>query len=275
MLVKIVTGVILAAVALGGILLAPAWILAPVLALVFLGALDEFVRLPGPGVMRVSDRVVTALAGAALLAVAVAAPDARVFPWMVTALSVGLLAVMLAVLANPLGPDDMPRAGLRAAHCLGGLGYVGLLSAVALQLVREGDAGRYVILVAGLVTWLNDTMAYFGGKALGRRKMYPAVSPNKTWEGSVSGMFGSVGGALLAWALLMPDSPVLPVVGFALVGGALGQAGDLAESVFKRAYGVKDSGAFLPGHGGFLDRVDAFLFVGPVAWFWYFQWFPL
>lgn len=275
MLVKVLTGVVLAAVALAGILLAPPWLLGPVLAIVFLGALDEFVRLPGPAVMRTSDRVVTAVAGAALLAVAVAAPEALVFPWLVTALALGVLAVLLAVLANPLGVDDMPRAGLRAAHCMGGLGYVGLLSAVALLLVREGEAGRYVILVAGFVTWMNDTMAYFGGKTMGRHKMYPAVSPNKTWEGSFTGMLGSVGGALLVWGILQPDTPVLPLLGFALVGGALGQAGDLAESVFKRAYGVKDSGTFLPGHGGFLDRVDAFLFVAPVAWFWFFRWVPL
>jgi len=105
--------------------------------------------------------------------------------------------------------------------------------------------------------------------------MYPAVSPNKTWEGSVSGMLGSVAGALIVRALLLPEAPLAPLVGFALVGGVLGQAGDLVESVFKRSCGVKDSAGILPGHGGFLDRVDAFLFVAPVAYFWFFQWFPV
>jgi phosphatidate cytidylyltransferase len=134
------------------------------------------------------------------------------------------------------------------------------------------------VLTAGVVTWLNDTMAYFGGKLLGKRipaKMYPLISPNKTWIGSIWGMAGSVGGVfLLRWAFGV-DYPWLPLLGLGLVGGALGQLGDLAESMFKRSAGVKDSGNLLPGHGGMLDRIDAFLFVGPITWLWIFVWFPV
>lgn len=271
MLVKIVTGVLLAAVALAGILFAPFAVVAPVAAVVFLMAQDEFVRLPGPRV-KTADRIAVALAGAAVLAAAILFPEATVFRGIATAFALGVVAILLVVL---FAPHPMDQAGPRASHGIAGLAYVGLLSAIMLLILRDehGDEGRFIVLIAGVVTWGNDTMAYFGGKTFGRHKMYPAVSPNKTWEGSVSGMAGSVAGALIVRAILRPDAPLVPLLGFALVGGALGQVGDLVESVFKRTWGVKDSAGFLPGHGGFLDRIDAFLFVAPVAYFWFFWWF--
>ncbi len=273
MLVKIATGLVLAAVALVGILKAPFLWVAPVAVAVFLLALDEFVRLPGRQVKAV-DRVVAALAGASVLAAASLLPMDRAFQGIATALALGVIAILVAVLFTP---HPIEQAGARASHGVGGLAYVGLLGAISLLILRDehGDTGRYVLLLAGVVTWGNDTMAYFGGKTFGRHKMYPAVSPNKTWEGSVSGMIGSVAGALLIRALLLPDITLPSLVGFALVGGALGQVGDLVESLFKRTWGVKDSGDLLPGHGGFLDRIDAFLFVAPMAWFWFFWWFPI
>jgi len=118
-------------------------------------------------------------------------------------------------------------------------------------------------------------MAYFGGKLFGRSKMYPAISPNKTWAGSISGMIGSIGGVFAIRAIFGIDYPWLPLLGLGIVGGVLGQLGDLAESMFKRSAGVKDSGNLLPGHGGMLDRIDAFLFVAPITWLWLFVWFPV
>lgn len=271
MLVKVLTGLVLAAVALAGILFGPFAAVAPVAVVVFLLAQDEFLRLPGPRVKTV-DRVVVALAGATLLAAAALLPEAVLFRGITSAFALGVIAILVVVL---LAPHPMEQAGDRAGHGIAGLAYVGLLSALTLLILRDerGADGRFIILVAGVVTWGNDTMAYFGGKAFGRHKMYPAVSPNKTWEGSISGMIGSVAGALLVRAILNPEAPLAPLVGFALVGGVLGQVGDLVESVFKRTWGLKDSGGILPGHGGFLDRIDAFLFVAPVAWLWFFWWF--
>ncbi|MBC7660384.1 MAG: phosphatidate cytidylyltransferase [Chitinophagaceae bacterium] len=131
---------------------------------------------------------------------------------------------------------------------------------------KAGDA-RYIFLLCGLV-WCGDTGAYFAGRSLGKHKLAPRMSPNKTWEGAVGGIIASViGGSFLklyygesyvAWALIIPCC---------IFGGIFGQLGDLTESTFKRFSGVKDSGRIFPGHGGFLDRVDGLLFAAPIIWF--------
>lgn len=270
MLTKIATGLVLAGIALAALLFAPGWLLALLLGGVVLAALVEFVLLPDR--TRRFDAVVAGLAGLAPLAVAVTGDEQGVGLRLAGALGLAGIAALLAVLARP---GDIRDAGLRAGSLLAGLVYVAFLGALAMLLVRDarGQEGRYVILIVAVVTWGNDTMAYFGGKLMGRHKMAPRVSPNKTWEGSVWGMAGSVAGALIVRALAWPELALAPLLGFALVGGALGQAGDLVESLFKRTFAVKDSGGVLPGHGGFLDRIDAFLFTAPVGYFWFFHWF--
>lgn len=122
------------------------------------------------------------------------------------------------------------------------------------------------ILVVISATWLGDTMAYLVGRSMGRHPLVPRVSPNKTVEGAVGGLAGSALAGGLGVALFGLD--VGPPLG-ALVGGvvgAVGQVGDLAESLLKRQAGVKDSGGLIPGHGGALDRIDALLFALPVGW---------
>jgi phosphatidate cytidylyltransferase len=140
--------------------------------------------------------------------------------------------------------------------------YCGLLVAtlVALRL----RFGVPWVIMAFVVTWANDTFAYFTGHAFGRHKLFERVSPKKTWEGFGGGAVGSVVGALAVQQLLLPQalSPWAAVV-IGLGGAVLGPLGDLAESLVKRAAGVKDSGRIIPGHGGLLDRIDALLFVGP------------
>jgi len=277
MAVKIGTGVLLAALALAGILWAPFWLVGPLAGIVLLGALYEFLRLSGLALTR-GDLGVAVAGGAAVLAAAALASRDGLFAWMTTATMLAAVAMLLRVLATPLRqPEDLPRASTRALWMIGGLVYVTLLGAGWLVLMHDsmGSRGRALVLLAGFVTWMNDTMAYFGGKTMGRHRMYPAVSPNKTWEGSAWGMVGSLAGALGVRALLLPEAPLPSVIAFAVTGGALAQAGDLAESVFKRAAHVKDSAGFLPGHGGFLDRIDAFLFVLPWTVAWFLVWWPL
>jgi phosphatidate cytidylyltransferase len=147
-----------------------------------------------------------------------------------------------------------------------GVLYVGGLMSSAAALTVIPGRGTAALLTLFVVVWMGDTLAYFGGKALGRHKLYPAVSPKKTLEGSVAGLAGSVGGALLVDALVPTGLSPLSLVLLGLAGGAIEQAGDLSESVLKRCVGIKDSGNLLPGHGGMLDRIDGLLFAAPVVW---------
>ncbi len=125
---------------------------------------------------------------------------------------------------------------------------------------------RYVFFMCAIV-WSGDTGAYFSGRAFGRHKLAPKMSPNKTWEGAIGGLLASlVGGSLVKLAYDTEFAHWGLVVICSLVGGAFGQLGDLTESTFKRFSGVKDSGRIFPGHGGFLDRVDGLLFAAPVIW---------
>jgi phosphatidate cytidylyltransferase len=117
------------------------------------------------------------------------------------------------------------------------------------------------------VTWMNDTGAYFAGRALGRHKMIPRVSPSKTWEGFAGGLLFSLGAAFAVRAIGFPALTAPDCLFLGLAAGILGPTGDLAESSLKRGFGVKDSGKILPGHGGLLDRIDALLFTAPLFYF--------
>ena len=143
--------------------------------------------------------------------------------------------------------------------------YVGGLLATLALLHRHSHGGEWVLL-ALLLAWLGDTGAYFAGRALGRRSLFKTVSPTKTVEGGLGGIAGSLVGALTAHFLFLPELGLVQAFGLSLVGGSLGQIGDLCESLIKRSAGVKDSGRILPGHGGFLDRIDALLFTSAATW---------
>jgi phosphatidate cytidylyltransferase len=157
---------------------------------------------------------------------------------------------------------EIANAPRRIALAVLGAVYPGILLASVLPL-RLLARGEWWIVLALTVTWLNDTCAYFAGRAFGRHKLYERISPSKTWEGALGGAAGSIGGAMIVAAVWIPG---LPLWGAALIGSGaavLGPVGDLSESMLKRAYGAKDSGRLLPGHGGLLDRIDALLFNAP------------
>lgn len=214
------------------------------------------------------DITLKARSQATWFAVAVAAvvpflPVVR--PWETTAIFCGLTGVVLLwgwtwhLLNGPL-----PEAPVRTAHVLMGFMY-GTGGLVSLAAIRNLPDGGWWTVVALVVTWGNDTSAYFAGRFLGKHKLYPEVSPNKTWEGFFGGMAGSIGMLLIQRALFFPSLNVGDCVVLGVLGGVLGPAGDLCESMLKRAYGVKDSGNILPGHGGMLDRVDALIFNAPMV----------
>ena len=129
------------------------------------------------------------------------------------------------------------------------------------------EMGPYFLYFLAAIVFLGDTGAFFIGKPFGRHKMTPLASPNKSWEGSAGGFLFAVAGALLARFILLPVVPIMTVVLTALVVHAAAQVSDPLESLFKRAVGVKDSSNLLPGHGGFLDRIDSLILAGPLFYF--------
>lgn len=136
-----------------------------------------------------------------------------------------------------------------------------------LVLLRSLTHGtRWVLLVLFMVM-LNDTCAYFTGTFLGRRKFYPDVSPNKSIEGAVGGLGGSVLAAALAHFSFLPWTGAMEILFLGLIVGIVAELGDLFESLLKRSFGVKDSGCLIPGHGGILDRLDSLIFAFPLTYY--------
>ena len=137
----------------------------------------------------------------------------------------------------------------------------------ALILVRDTERGRLALLTILLAVWADDTAAYFVGRAVGRHRMAPTLSPKKSWEGFVAGTIAAI--AVAFFALYQDRDSYLAIWEAVVLGLAVAVAaalGDLFESAVKRDVGVKDSGRLLGGHGGFLDRLDAQLFAGPAAY---------
>lgn len=170
---------------------------------------------------------------------------------------VGIAALTLALRAEPL-----ERALATAGALMLGVYYVFGSWSSALMLRQMSP---HWIFFAVAINWVGDIAAFFTGRQFGRHKMAPVISPGKSWEGAA----GSLAAALLfgifylGWAL--PELSLFARIGLTLAANAAGQVGDLAESAIKRGAGVKDSGAMLPGHGGWLDRLDSTLFSMPVV----------
>jgi phosphatidate cytidylyltransferase len=188
--------------------------------------------------------------------------------WRVGPTAVLLLTIVPVALWYLFRFAEMATAAQRFAFSLSGIFYAGLLTMCLALIKRDFPAyGGDIVLLVLLVAWLGDTGAYFAGRFLGKRKLYEAVSPKKTWAGAIGGVFASIIGAVVIKTARLDEVMTwLDVVLVAVPGAALGQLGDLAESMLKRSTGIKDSGALLPGHGGMLDRFDAVLFVGPYVY---------
>lgn len=149
------------------------------------------------------------------------------------------------------------------------VGFLYIAGLMAFQwYLRTGPMGVEYIFLLYTSVWLADGGALYVGTSVGRNKLCPTISPNKTWEGAGGSVAGGIAGALLIRAIF--DIQGLGVMGAAGMGAVLGitaMTGDLIESMFKRDAGVKDSGGFLPGHGGMLDKLDGMLVSGPVLYF--------
>ena len=268
---RIVTALVLVAFLLGALTLDSAWPFV-VLTLVLIAAAGwEWARLNQAG-----DTLALAMGAAVAVAGAVALgggwKDQAPAPlwWLVTALWV--VAGAIALRSGPAAWPQLPRA----ARWL--LGLV-MLWAAWLAIAHARVVGINFLLSVLCLVWMADVAAYFGGRALGKRKLAPSISPGKSWEGVWSGMVGVLFlAALWMWidGRFNVDGPSLYTrlwQAFGLVGMTaallalcgLSVVGDLIESLVKRAAGAKDSSQLLPGHGGVLDRVDALLPVVPAA----------
>ena len=168
---------------------------------------------------------------------------------------------------------EMRTAAFRAFAMGFGPLFLGVPLTLLCVMVRDLPHGASYAVLAIMFAWWGDTGGYFAGRFFGKRKLYEAVSPKKTIEGAIGGLGGSVLGTLCAHFWYLPSLPLGFGIVLALASGALGQAGDLAESLVKRSVGVKDSGAIVPGHGGILDRVDALIITSAVVYL-ITLWFP-
>lgn len=256
------------------------WALAVTVAAIAVIATDEFYRLA-----RSKGALPVAWLGmptaAALVLLSGAAPTGDAFAASALVLLGGVTFLTLVAVTFFRSPGSAPLWS--ASATLFGAIYGGLALAVIPLLhafpFLNGWAGAEASPWAGVAvvalpltaTWVGDATAFFAGSAWGKRRLAPAISPKKSWEGAIAGVLGAGAGAAIWYVIVdgvLPEAPLsVPLV--ALVGSALGVTaivGDLVESMLKRDAGVKDSGTLLPGHGGVLDRIDALIFSLPVSY---------
>jgi phosphatidate cytidylyltransferase len=180
-------------------------------------------------------------------------------------LTLGTIAIVITAMAA----RDDPAAMLDAIQTtLLPVLMVGLTLAHLIGLRSMGDeTGRDLIFLLLMCVMFADTAAFYVGSAVGRTKMAPRLSPKKSWEGAIAAILASVGAAALASQWFYPELPLQHALVLGALLGPAGIMGDLAESVLKRAGGVKDSGRLLPGHGGVLDRTDSLLVAAPILYY--------
>jgi len=194
-----------------------------------------------------------------------------------------IMGVMTTFLFARGRDEDLSPIPTNMALTITGAFYLGLSGAYIVLLRQlpetfnkgqfETGIGAWLFLVFA-TTWLSDTGGYVFGKLIGGPKLYPSVSPKKTWAGLVGCLVGASGGSILCKVWFLPMLTWMDCVIIGCVSAVLGQIGDFSASLIKRAYGVKDFGNLLPGHGGMLDRIDALLFAGPFV-FHYATWVVL
>lgn len=177
----------------------------------------------------------------------------------------GLFLTLFTLLAMTLAMRQRDLAGSLPIAAGLVLGVIYVFGAWRAGLLLRGISPWWM-LFALAINWVGDTFAYYAGRRFGKHKLAPRVSPNKSWEGTIASVLASMVLGTIYIHYVLPDVPMIHALLLCLVANVSGQIGDLAESAMKRGAGVKDSGAFLPGHGGWLDRVDSSLFSVPVVY---------
>jgi phosphatidate cytidylyltransferase len=289
MIKRIATAVVLIPLVLLLVLKAPLYMLAVVAGAVALLAIAEFLKLTTHYVVQPMGLATYGFVALFFVFVIIASTN-RTPLVEATAMLYGLaVAAALApfvFLTIAMRREDLTSGYPAAAAASFAFAYIAIPMALLVQ-IRQQPAGAIWTIYTLLAVWAGDIFAYFVGKAIGRHRMSPEISPNKTWEGAVASILASVIiGALWIqhapaisaffmrmglidrrdgmWGLEQPQ--LWPIILLSAVVNIAAQLGDLVESLIKRGAGVKDSGTILPGHGGMLDRVDAMLFAVPVVW---------
>ena len=265
---RIITALVLIPLVLALMLVGPNWLVSLVSAGVALLAGWEFLglaKLSGAN----PPRIAVLVAIAALFAAGYEWPDQ-------TTATLGLLCLALLIYCTLRSHVELMMADASVSiFCLFYAGF----TLTAVPALREESNGPSLVIFLMCVVWAGDITALYVGRAWGRHKMAPTLSPNKTWEGALGSVAGSLlaTGALLGLAEVLVQWNIEPLsfqgevwyywLGLAVVVNIAAQLGDLAESALKRSVGVKDSGNLVPGHGGVLDRIDALLVAAPVLWY--------
>ncbi len=181
---------------------------------------------------------------------------------------------LLVQLLTRSGVGDFSEAIPVAATRIFGVLYVAVLGGyiIAIRTIEDSRIPQLapkLLTLFFIVVFAGDTAAYYVGRAMGRRRLAPRVSPGKTVEGAIGGLAGNVAAALIAHFTFFPELKIVHAIPLALVMGVLGVAGDLCESMLKRGASAKDAGNLIPGHGGLLDRLDSMLFNAPLLYYFY------
>lgn len=263
---RVLTAVVLVPVVLALVFLAPRWLFALGVAGVAVLAAWEYIGLAQKSSAR-PPRFALLTALLALFAVNFEWPER-------TAAFFGILCLALLVYCTFLRPvEEMMVDSAASVFCLLYTGF----TLLAFPTLHDQSNGPSLVTFLLCAVWAGDVTAYYVGRALGRHKLAPSISPGKTWEGAIGSVAGSVlvtaGLVGLATLLQQHDLVFLSYpddLGYwlvlAVIVNVAAQVGDLAESALKRSAGVKDSGSLLPGHGGVLDRIDALLLAAPALW---------
>jgi phosphatidate cytidylyltransferase len=289
MIQRIATALVLIPLVLLLVLKAPAYVLVMVAGAVALLAIGEFLKLTTSYQVQPLTGLTYGFAALYFVFVVIASGSATVLVESTSVIYGTVLAAALApflFLTAAMRRSDLATGYPAAAASTFAFGYIAIPMALLVE-IRRQPAGAIWVIYTLLAVWAGDIFAYFVGKALGRHRMSPRISPKKTWEGALASILASVivgvvcfehATQLSRWLLQVGlidarsgmfglEQPHLwPVAGLSVVVNIAAQLGDLVESLIKRGAGVKDSGAILPGHGGMLDRIDAMLFAVPVVW---------
>jgi phosphatidate cytidylyltransferase len=253
-----ISGLILAPILILFILYAPFWLFLGLILLLILIGLGEYYALLRPEISRQEKWMGFLLGGVFIFFLQPQEPRL---------LAAGLIFIFFflsirALVQKKVFPLRLEEAGKQALGFL----YIPFLLAHFIWMHQMAN-GRIWILFTLVTVYFGDTAAFYVGRAWGRKKMAPQLSPGKTIEGGLGAVAGSAAGALFSHFLFLPQLPLSHALVLGSLGGLIGQLGDLWESLLKRSAQVKDSGTLIAGHGGLLDRIDSVLFAGPLVYY--------